>query len=495
MKQSNTTGFGQTPQQTSVNPLPFLSDTSVSSTETGQTLSDVGHSSLFSHSGDSESHPQASDLIELEAMGRSPRRAHIASRTHQHRDVSSESVDQQCYHFSQQPPVPCNTGGGNSHLGSNSTGGIDTLDASLYGYWHPSQWDSLKFKLNKCQKLAQSCGSDVPLKTPEGDLLMISPGGLGSGFGRCKWRFSWNGCVVGIVDVAASSDSRHSISLSIGSLPLMQLGHQQVWQQLLEVLASMGFAYERSVCSRVDLCVDIPDQSMNLIDQLIKQERFVSRSRYEKPIRNNGYLETYNRGKGDVSLRIYDKVIESLHDPVKRATMINKRWGKACEHAIRVEFQLRRKAIQKHFGIKTVEQVFDHLGTIAQWCSESWFRFTASRPDRKNNNQDRAKPHAIWQEVQQAFMSWTNEPLPRNPVKKEVLPDLSLLRKQASGCLASAMAHVIDGGAESIEQVKQELNKFTEDYAASILQAMCVKRAKLAGSGRLTVVPDEEIPF
>ena len=51
MKQSNTTGFGQTPQQTSVNPLPFLSDTSVSSTETGETLSDVEHSSLFSHSG------------------------------------------------------------------------------------------------------------------------------------------------------------------------------------------------------------------------------------------------------------------------------------------------------------------------------------------------------------------------------------------------------------------------------------------------------------
>ena len=39
-----------------------------------------------------------------------------------------------------------------------------------------------------------------------------------------------------------------------------------------------------------------------------------------------------------------------------------------------VEFQLRRKALKRHFSITTARELFDNLGTITKWCHDEWFR-------------------------------------------------------------------------------------------------------------------------
>ncbi len=334
----------------------------------------------------------------------------------------------------QQPtPETGNTGVSNRQ----SAGGIDCLEVSCYGFFHPANWNELRPRLDKARLAAESgCAENAFVTTEAGDRLEVSAMGVRHGI-YCRFKLDWNGCVIAIVDNPAPSTHRLSVHLRIGSLRLMEVGHEEAWASLCDVLSQLGFVLGETVVGRVDLCTDHAGESMQQIALAEHESRMICRARKKSLHKNGERLETYTVGAGAVKLRIYDKAVECRNDPVKQAIVAENRWGELPAQAIRVEFQLRNKALKRFFSVRSVEDLFANLGTIAKWCTSDWFRITGAAFDRKNRNHVRADTAGFWETVQKAFASWTGAPLPRKCGRRRFLPDFTQLAQQAVGCVAS----------------------------------------------------------
>jgi hypothetical protein len=267
----------------------------------------------------------------------------------------------------------------------------------------------------------------------------------------------------------------------------MEVGHVEAWTSVLSVLASLGYAHQRDVVGRVDLCTDHADRRMEEVEAAVDQKRLICRARKAKRYETSDKLETYVRGSGPTLVRIYDKAVECRNDPVKRAVMIERRWGKRCFNAVRVEFQLRRKSLWRHFSVKTVDQLFASLGTISEWCATEWFRI-ADDFDRENRNHARAETSEFWQEVQQRFKHWTGTALPRTSQQRSLVPDFEQLKQQAVGCVSSIAAHFG-------EDFLTSWNDIGKDFVEKAEEAIPIKRMKLEAKQRAAFPDLADVPF
>lgn len=491
MSQSDSRSFGIKPQHHAGNPLPFSPTTSGENLQSRETLSDVADRCVSRRRTDAQNGCFVSPQPEA-AADSDPQRSGLSELR---KPKPAAESDAKCQHFSEvfsQTGDPSNTPVPSSHQ-VLETGGIDTLEASLYGLWSPSIWNGLKPQLDEARKRAESSDGAIFIITKEGDQLKVSPTGVRKGV-YCRWMFEWNGCKIAIVANPAPSKTRLSIHVTIGSIRLMEVGHAHAWESVLAVLASLGYQHVREVVGRVDLCIDLPDESMDQVDEAVTGERLICRARKERLYRlrscEGTKLETYSIGGKSQMIRIYDKAIECRNDPVKRAILRERRWGKSCDEAIRVEFQLRNKSLQRHFSVKTIAELFENLGTIAKWCTNDWFRIANKRVDRKNKNQSRAVVGAFWLRVQDAFQSWTGTALPRAPKARTLVPDLKQLKQQAVGCVSSLVAHV-DDGRDFLDQWLELGREFMTRAEVAVI----TKRKKLAAACRVMYPADSEIPF
>ena len=129
------------------------------------------------------------------------------------------------------------------------------------------------------------------------------------------------------------------------------------------------------------------------------------------------------------------------------------------------------------------------MGTVADWCSQKWFRLTDQRVDRKNKNQGRAKNSELWNVVQSKFKEWTVEPLERKPMDESAtVPNFQALEKQAIGCISKIAAH--RDGASFFDAAIRIL----KEYKAHGQKSTIEKREILASMNRV-LVDDSEIPF
>lgn len=364
-------------------------------------------------------------------------------------------------------------------------GGLDTLEVSLYGYWHPAIWHGLKSDLDAAKKRAEAGVDGDYIVSAEGDELPVRATGVRKGV-FCRWVLMWNGCTIAIVNNPAPSDFRLSVHVTIGSLRLMEVGHEVAWQSVLDLLRCLGYEHGRDVVGRADLCTDHADASMDGIAKAVDQKRLICKARKAKRYENADQLETYVRGSGPLLVRIYDKAIECRNDPVKEAVLIERRWGKRCEHAVRVEFQLRNNALQRLFSVRSVDELFKALGTISKFCCGEWFRIV-NEFDRKNRNHARATVTKFWEQVQVSFETWTVPALPRVSRSRKRVPEFKQLAKQAVGCVSSIAAHV-DGDFMS---KWMEVGREFHDEAK---QAIENKRRELAARHRVTI-DLADVPF
>ena len=490
-------GFGLLPQRCppfsgDTPPLSFL-DTSHRAGESVETLSDVvGGSESTAHRTNSVERygkEAAQERGSIEAAN--PAAKATFEEIFQRRSASMKRAGMVAVNEDEeQTPNTYNMGVSSSHKGSEIglvSGGLDKLDASLYGWWPPSTWNGLAPRLNDARKRAEQDVDGAYITTPEGDRLEVGPTGVRHGV-YCRWSLTWQGCKIDIVDNAAPSEDRLSVHVSIGSIRLMQVGHFEAWAQLMALLRSLGYEHEREVIGRIDPCVDLADESMKEVKASVWQGRIITKSASYSEHGKWERMETYARGKGPMMVRIYDKARECAKDPVKLAIMIASRWGKPCEEAMRVEFQLRRKTLQRVFAVRTAEEVFANLGTITHWCSHEWFRFTDRPVDRKNKNHKRSATSELWLRVQGRFSDWTSSPLPRIKPLQKVRPDFNALEKQAVGCIAKVAAHNTDG------DFKKEAIRIVEQYLADGQDSVIEKRQLLDAQSRV-VIDDAEIPF
>jgi len=380
--------------------------------------------------------------------------------------------------------------GGSSSQKVKTTGGFDRLEVSLYGTWDFAS-RRIFDQIYEAKRNAQEGNPEDYVILPEGDRVQVQPQGFGTGFSHCKYLLKWQGNLIAIRHSPARSEKTISARVVLGSNYLMRNGVKAAWGDVMQILRSMGYQHHHETVSRADLCVDLADDTMREVQVCVNDMRLISKARKAKRFENCDKLETYQRGSGDTVIRLYDKGQEVRNDPVKAATVAEMRWGgEFKEHALRVEFQLRGKALRRMFSMSSVSEVIEGSGTIAKFMTEDWFRLCSKRVDRKNKNQSRALTSDLWLRVQEAFETWTSEAQEREPQPAKLTVDLSGLKKQAAGCVAKIAATFDDS-----RTWLTEFAKIAREYRGQGEQRTVEKRLALSAVGDVVHVPDEEIPF
>ncbi len=420
-------------------------------------------------------------------------------------------------------PVPSNTGVHSSQGSEKSTenvcssvagddagpsdaGGCDYLETSHYGGWDRSKFEELARHLDEkkeeTQRLRQTHGKGwAVFEAPEGELMLVEPFGIAGGC-PCRWVLKIPGQVtISIVDRPEYIEGKPSVRVSIPSAPCMAHGEENILARVNCILRSLGFEeVQPSGLSRVDVCVDLAGVCTDEVTRAFERGERIkladNAQTFEKGNRKTGFVV----GSGDAcKMRIYDKELETRHDPEKREIMRERRWGGVVpERATRIEFQLRRRWLSKHFGIKTLADWREKRAEVVAYLTERWFRMTDGVVDADNKNHQRAEVSSIWQRVQKAFAAVFGEscaaflkPLTRPPKASEPLV------VQALGCLSSAIALGVDPDEEPNEPA---LLRALHEYFAPMLGDLARQVQEKAKAYRVTkTLPPPinfaEIPF
>jgi hypothetical protein len=120
---------------------------------------------------------------------------------------------------------------------------------------------------------------------------------------------------------------------------------------------------------------------------------FVSRAKKDNAYRASGIVQTFQFGKGDIVVRVYDKVAEIEEKSGK--VWFYDLWGRNSQ-AWRIEFQVRREALKAR-GINTLEDLQDYQGDALFDLATN---HTTLRKLNSDSNRSRWPLHPLWDGLQ-----------------------------------------------------------------------------------------------
>ncbi|PID71641.1 MAG: hypothetical protein CSB34_06130 [Desulfobulbus propionicus] len=265
-----------------------------------------------------------------------------------------------------------------------------------------------------------------------------------------------------------------NVKIEIGSISCHQDAFG-IYRKILMWLKCYGIEVEENIVSRVDLCVDTIGTSIDGLGASLPY-RWITRGRTFIPyysLTDNYEVETVQIGKGDIMLRVYNKIKELKKNQVKRDFFFDlwcftEEQKKNPPPVTRTEFQLRR-AVLKEFKIPvdSVEQLSQNLDAIWNYCTCDWAKLSnrSVHSDRKNNNQHLVPPSKFWQRIQQAIFIKPLQSLGR--IKKNLHKNIEALKDQARGCLlnvAVAFGHEPKDYFGIIATMQEVVTDIFDDY-------------------------------
>jgi len=173
---------------------------------------------------------------------------------------------------------------------------------------------------------------------------------------------------------------------------------QGLWRQSAFVLhdkfltwaTGVGCAVQkRETLSRVDFCFDY-----SLAERDFDIDSFVSLSSKDSQHREHGSIQTFTLGKGDVVLRVYDKVAEIKQQSAK--VWFYALWGQE-ERVWRIEWQVR-KSLLRSCGIRTFVDLQKSQGMLLRFLAEI---HDTLRSPTEDSNRSRWPLHPLWVDLQQ----------------------------------------------------------------------------------------------
>jgi hypothetical protein len=187
--------------------------------------------------------------------------------------------------------------------------------------------------------------------------------------------------------------------------------------KFIDWAGSVGFeAYGSESLSRIDYCFDY-----TLAEIDFDEDCFVSRSNKDSKYREDGKAQTFTFGKGDVVLRVYDKVAEIKQQSEK--SWFYELWGGLVQDVWRIEWQVR-KPVLRNFGIKTFNDLYNKLGDLLKYLSEEHDTLRCPNGD---SNRSRWPMHPLWGDLQER-VKYVNQTEIREPYDKEVVLDERMMR-------------------------------------------------------------------
>jgi hypothetical protein len=164
--------------------------------------------------------------------------------------------------------------------------------------------------------------------------------------------------------------------------------------------------------SRVDFAFDyelpVPD---------FDSDSVVSLSAKDAQYRGDRKVQTIQYGKGDVVLRVYNKVIEIEEQSNK--VWLFQLWGTEKD-VWRIEWQVRKEVL-KRFGIRTFEDLFSGYGDVLRYLASE---HDTMRIPNEDTNRSRWPMHPLWTDLIEQIGS-----LPCQGVYREI-DDQAAIREQ-----------------------------------------------------------------
>jgi hypothetical protein len=232
-------------------------------------------------------------------------------------------------------------------------------------------------------------------------------------------------------------ESRPSVMAEIGSETLHARGPGDAVNRIIGLLDDAGASIISVRGSRVDLYVDIllPESlwSLELMKFAVKRASDVT------PHFRHDHLTGISIGKGVISARIYDKVLEIKQQSKKFWMFDVWRIDKVPEgkKIIRVEFQMRREGI-KEMGLDTLDDFLENIENVWAYCTKKWLKFE----DNPGVHHTQRSTLKWWEAVQNGF-NGVQDP---NPVirSKAFRTDRIQLACQAFGQMSSLQAALME---------------------------------------------------
>lgn len=161
-------------------------------------------------------------------------------------------------------------------------------------------------------------------------------------------------------------------------------------EKFLQWIFSIGYVqYHKESISRVDFSFDY---NIPLID--FNEDSFISYSSKDSKHRENRKMQTITLGKGDIVLRVYDKVAE-----IKQKS--DKVWfyllWKQDKNVWRIEWQVRKNELKK-FGIVTFDDLKKNQGNLLYYLASE---HDTLRVPSDDSNHSRWLLHPLWIDLQQ----------------------------------------------------------------------------------------------
>lgn len=178
------------------------------------------------------------------------------------------------------------------------------------------------------------------------------------------------------------------------------LWRESAWllhERFLSWARSAGFTpYRPEALSRVDYCFDY---HLPVVD--FSGDDFVSRSTKDSQYREAKKVQTFSFGKGDIVLRVYDKIAEIQQQSQK--VWFYLMW-KRDKDVWRIEWQVRKAILRQH-DINTLEDLRDQQGDLLRYLSED---HDTLRVPTNDSNSSRWPLHPLWQDLQAQIANLNN---------------------------------------------------------------------------------------
>ncbi len=240
---------------------------------------------------------------------------------------------------------------------------------------------------------------------------------------------------------------RPSIIAEIRSETLWNQGPEWTINRIIDLIKESGGVIETIKPSRVDLCVDIlvPGDfwSFETMKFCVKRASEIRFHYYHKQ------LTGVSIGKGNISARIYDKLLEIRQK--SRKFWMYTIWGMdkvpKGKKILRIEFQLRRETLRE-LKINKYDDLFENIENVWAYCTRRWLKFE----DNPGKHHTQRSTIDWWKVVQEGFRGMQN---PEPSIRSKALKiDMKQLARQAYGQLTSLeAAHLEEMGASQSRKV------------------------------------------
>lgn len=259
--------------------------------------------------------------------------------------------------------------------------GIDTLQCAYF--LTPSESSAIDFgslaELKEAIRQARS--KDPAALEVAGKEFLLQPYGTSSGYPFVLENEDFK--------IECGEYNKPNFFVTFRSQALWRESAWLLHEKFLKWASAAGFTpYREESLSRVDFSFDYHLPSVDF-----SGDHFKSRSSKDSLHRENGRVQTFTFGKGDIVLRVYDKVAEIEQKSSKVWFFLL--WGED-ENVWRIEWQVR-KPILKRFDIATFADLKDQQGDLLHYLANE---HDTLRVPTSDGNESRWPLHPLWQDLQ-----------------------------------------------------------------------------------------------